>query len=202
MQPIESKILSRIYGRGRGSVFTPNDFLDIGSREAVDVALHRLVKNGVLLRIARGLYDYPRIDLDLGPLSPKIDAIAQALKGRDKIRLQPSGAYAANLLGLSEQVPMKVVFLTDGPNRRIQLGKQVILLKHTTPRVMATAGRVTGLAIQALRHIGQRHVDDATVRTLRKRLSSDEKMQLLKDIRNAPAWIARIFRRVAQQEER
>ena len=200
MQSIDSRILSRIYGRGKGCVFTPGDFLDLGSRQAVDLALHRLAKKGTLRRLARGLYDYPRVDADLGPLSPTTDAVVKALKGRDNILLQPSGGYAANQLGLSDQVPMKIVFLTDGPARHVQLGKQVIMLKHTTPRVMATAGRVSGLVIQALRHIGQRHVDDLTVAHLRKRLSGDDRKQLLRDIRYAPAWIAAILRRVAGPE--
>jgi hypothetical protein len=200
MQSIDDKLLNRIYGRGRGSVVTPGDFLDLGSREAIDVALHRLVKKGTLRRLARGLYDYPRTDPDLGTLSPTTDAVVKALKGRDNILLQPSGAYAANLLGLSEQVPMKIVFLTDGPARRVQLGKQIIILKHTTPRAMATAGKISGLLIQALRYLGQKHVDDSTVVQLRKRISDDDKKQLLNDIRYAPAWIAAIMRRVAQPE--
>ena len=191
MQSIDSKILSRIYGRGKGCVVTPGDFLDLGSRQAVDLALRRP---------ARGLYDYPCTDPDIGLLSPTTDAIVKALKGRDNILLQPSGGYAANLLGLSDQVPMKIVFLTDGPARRVQLGKQVIMLKHTTPRAMATAGRVSGLVIQALRHIGQRYVDDAIVARLQKRLSDDDRKQLLQDIRYAPAWIAAILRRVAGPE--
>ena len=200
MQSIDSKILSRIYGRGKGCVVTPGDFLDLGSRQAVDLALHRLVKKATLRRLTRGLYDYPRIDPDLGPLSPTTDAIVKALKGRDRILLQPSGGYAANLLGLSDQAPMKIVFLTDGPARWVQLGKQVIMLKHTTPRAMATAGRVSGLVIQALRHIGQRYVDDAIVARLQKRLSDDDRKQLLQDIRYAPTWIAAILRRVAGPE--
>jgi hypothetical protein len=166
----------------------------------VDLTLHRLAKKRTLRRLARGLYDYPRVDPGLGPLSPTTDAVVKALKGRDNILLQPSGGYAANLLGLSDQVPMKIVFLTDGPARRVQLGKQVIMLKHTTPRAMATAGRVSGLVIQALRHIGQRHVDDSTAAHLRKRLSGDDRKQLLRDIRYAPAWIAAILRRVAGPE--
>ena len=164
------------------------------------MALHRLAKKGTLRRLARGLYDYPRVDPDLGPLSPTTSAVVKALKGRDNILMQPTGGYAANLLGLSDQVPMKIVFLTDGPARRVQLCKQVIMLKHTTPRVMATAGRVSGLVIQALRHIGQRHVDDSTVARLQKRLSGDDRKQLLRDIRYAPAWIAAILRRVAGPE--
>lgn len=200
MQSIDSKILSRIYGRGKGCVVTPGDFMDLGSRQAVDLALHRLVKKGTLRRLARGLYDYPRTDPDLGLLSPTTDAIVKALKGRDNILLQPSGGYAANLLGLSDQVPMKIVFLTDGPERRVQIGKQVIMLKHTTPRAMATAGRISGLVIQALRHVGQRHVDDKVVACLQKRLSDDDRKQLLRDIRYAPAWIASVLRRVVEAE--
>ena len=200
MQSIDSKILSRIYGRGKGCVVTPSDFLDLGSRQAVDLTLHRLVKKGTLRRLTRGLYDYPRIDPEIGFLSPTTDAIVKALKGRDNILLQPSGGYAANLLGLSDQVPMKIAFLTDGPGRRVQIGKQVIMLKHTTPRAMASAGRLSGLVIQALCHIGQRHVDDAIVARLQKRLSDDDRTQLLQDIRYAPAWIAAILRRVAGPE--
>jgi len=202
MQSIDSKIISRIYGRGKGCVVTPGDFLDLGSRQAVDLALHRLAKKGTLRRLARGLYDYPRIDPELGLLSPTIDTIVKALKGRDKILLQPSGGYAANLLGLSDQVPMKIVFLTDGPARRVQIGKQVIMLKHTTPRAMATAGRISGLVIQALRHLGQRQVDDAVVANLQKRLSASDKKVLLRDLRYTPAWIAAILRQVAGLEER
>jgi len=176
--------------------------LDLGSRQAVDLALHRLAKKGTLRRLARGLYDYPRIDPELGLLSPTIDTIVKALKGRDKILLQPSGGYAANLLGLSDQVPMKIVFLTDGPARRVQIGKQVIMLKHTTPRAMATAGRISGLVIHALRHLGQRQVDDAVVANLQKRLSASDKKMLLRDLRYAPAWIAAILRQVAGPEVR
>ena len=201
MQSIDSKIISRIYGRGKGCVITPGDFLDLGSRQAVDLALHRLAKKGTLRRLARGLYDYPRIDPALGLLSPTIDAIVKALKGRDKILLQPSGGYAANLLGLSDQVPMKIVFLTDGPARRVQIGKRIIILKHTTPRAMATAGRISGLVTQALRHLGQRQVDDAVVANLQKRLSTSDKKVLLRDLRYAPAWIASILRKVYGPKE-
>jgi len=202
MQSIDSKVISRIYGRGRGCVVTPKDFLDLGSRQAVDLALHRLVKKGTLRRLARGLYYYPRIDPELGPLSPTIDDIAKALKGRDNIRIQPSGGYAANILGLSEQVPVRVVFLTDGPERRVQIGRQVIVFKHTTPKSMATAGRVSGLVIQALRYIGQKHLDKSISNRLKKRLSEDEKKQLIQDIPYAPAWIAQEMRQIAQQGER
>jgi hypothetical protein len=158
-QSIDSLILERIQSHGPGWVFTPSHFTDLGSRTAVASALKRHKQAGAIRQIARGLYEMSRQDQLIGQLSPSVDAIVKALQARDAIRLQPSGGYAANLLGLSEQVPMKIVLLTDGRARRVQLGKQLILLKHTTPRAMATAGRVSGLVIQALRHIGQRNVD-------------------------------------------
>jgi hypothetical protein len=201
VQSIDSMLLSRVYGQGRGWVFTPNHFQDFGSRNAVDSALKRHKKSGTIRQLARGLYDYPRQHTSLGLLNPTTDAIAKALAGRDATRLQPSGAYAANLLGLSNQIPMKVVFLTDGPTRSVRLGKQIITLKRTTPKNMAAAGKKSGLVIQALRHLGQRHVDDRLISQLRTRLNDDDKRQLLKDIIYAPAWIADVMRGVATPEK-
>jgi len=118
--------------------------------------LQRLVNRGALRRLARGLYDKPREDPLLGLLWPSIDDVVKALVGKDRLRLQPTGAYAANLLGLTEQVPARVEFLTDGTGRTVQVGPMRILLKRTTPRQMAAAGRSSGLVIQALRSLGLR----------------------------------------------
>ena len=199
MQSIDDKLISMVYGRGRGFVFTPKLFSSLGDQRVVGTALTRLYRKGTIRRLARGLYDYPRKHPQLGLLSPAIDDVANALKGRDATRLQPSGAYAANLLGLSDQIPMKVVFLTDGPSKSVLLGKQEIILKRTTPRNMATAGRTSGLVIQALRHIGQRYVDDAVMNALKNRLTDDDKNQLQKDLRYAPAWITNIMRNITKR---
>lgn len=190
-------ILNRIRGHGMGWVFTPNHFQDLGSRNSIASALKRYKQSGAIRQLARGLYDYPRQHPVLGPLTPSTDAIAQALAGRDATRVQPAGGYAANLLGLSDQVPMKVLFLTDGPTRTVRLGKQTITLKRTTPKNMATAGKTSGLVTQALRHLGQRHVDDNLIAQLRRRLTDDDKKQLLKDIVYAPAWVADVMRQIA-----
>ncbi len=198
MQSIDNKILSMVYGRGRGFVFTPKLFASLGDPRTVGMALTRLSRKGTIRRLSRGMYDYPRKHPQLGLLSPSIDAVARALKGRDATRLQPSGAYAANLLGLSDQVPMRVLFLTDGPPKRVQLGQQEIILKHTTPRNMATAGNISGLVIQALRYLGQKYVDETVLDTLKKNLSADDKKQLAKDLHYAPSWIAAIMRSIAK----
>jgi len=196
VQSIDNKIVSRIYGKKRGWVFTPMHFLDLGSRMAVDQALGRLMKSGTIRRLARGLYDYPAKHPDFGILPPNYDRIAQALVGRDNLKIQPSGAYAANLLGLTEQVPAKIVFFTDGPNRKVQVGKRTIILKRTTPRNMATAGRISGLVIQALRYLKQSNIDSTTIMKLKRRLSDNDKKTLMSDIRYAPAWIGDIFRKI------
>ena len=197
----DSKILQRIRSRKRGWVFTPDSFADLGSRQAVDLALMRHRQSGLIRQLARGLYDYPKIDPQFGPLQPSTDDIAHALAGRDATRLQPSGAYAANLLGLSTQVPMKVVYLTDGSPRTVQVGKRQIILKRTTPRNMATAGRTSGLVIHALRHLGRENVDEQIIAQLDRRLDDNARRQLMNDIRYAPAWIAEIIRRLAGQEQ-
>jgi len=201
-QSIVNKVIKRIYGHGSGWVFTPAHFSDLGSRDAVGSALKRYLQSGLIRQLARGLYDYPRTDPELGILSPSPDTIAKALAGRDATRLQPSGAYAANLLGLSTQVPMKIVYLTDGRSRTVQIGKKQIILKRTTPRNMATAGRISGLLIQALRQLGQRHVDEDIIARLDGRLDADARKQLLKDVRFAPAWIADIMRRLGKKKEK
>ncbi len=201
MQTLESRIVAIMYGLNKGSVFTPKDFASLGDPRTIGMALTRLSRKGTIRRLTRGLYDYPRSDPQLGILKPTPDAIARALAGRDAIRIQSSGAYAANLLGLSDQVPMRIVFLSDGSSRNVQIGKLRIQLKRTTPRNMATAGKISGLVIQALRHVGQKHVDDAVINRLKMRLSDDDKKQLRKDMRYAPAWIAEVMRNIAANGE-
>lgn len=198
-QSIDSKILAAIRHRGPGSVFVPADFLEIGSREAVDVALHRLARRGTIRRLARGVYDLPKEHPVLGPLAPSAEAVARALAGRDRTRLQPAGAYAANALGLSEQVPAKAVFLTDGPARTVRIGTMTIQLRRTTPRNMAAAGRLSGLLIQALRELGEAHVTPERRAHLRRMLPADQRRGLLKDLRLAPAWMHPIFRELAEE---
>jgi hypothetical protein len=198
-QAIDSRILASIRSRGRGSVFVPSDFLDVGSREAVDVALHRLARKGNIRHLARGVYDFPKEHPVLGRLAPSAEAVARALAGRDRTRLQPAGAYAANALGLSDQVPAKAVFLTDGPARTVKIGPTTIQLRRTTPKNMEAAGRLSGLLIQALRELGQEHVTLERREHLKRTLPADERRELLNDLRLAPAWMHPIFRELAEE---
>ncbi len=177
----------------------PADFLGIGSREAVDLALHRLTRKGTIRRLARGVYDYPKEHPILGLIQPSAETIACALAGRDQTRIQPAGAYAANLLGLSEQVPAKTVFLTDGPTRTVKIGSTTIQLRQTTARNMATAGRISGLLIQAFRELGKENITAGRIKHLKKTIPASARRELLKDLRYAPIWMHPIFRELAEQ---
>lgn len=199
-QSIESVIFSRIKRWGRGSVVLPANFLDLGSRQAVGVALHRLEKTKSIRRLSRGVYDYPMEDPLLGELSPTIEAITKALSQRDRLRLQPTGAYALNLLGLSEQVPAKIVFLTEGESRTLKIGPMTIELRRTTPRNMASSGRLSGLIIQGLRSLGKDHVTKARIEKLKSTIPLKQRKELLKDIALAPAWMHSIFHELAESQ--
>lgn len=199
-QSIESRILARVHKLGRGAVFVSAAFLDLGSREAIDIALHRLARKGTIRRLARGVYDFPKQHPVLGLLSPSAEAVARALAGRDHTRLQPAGAYAANALGLSEQVPARAVFLTDGPSRTVKIGPTTVQLRRTTARNMAAAGRLSGLLIQALRELGQEHVTPERREHLRRTIPIEKRRELLKDLRLAPAWMHPIFRELAEED--
>lgn len=196
---IERSIALQVRKAKRGTVFTPAFFAEMGSRAAVDKALQRLVARGELRRLSRGLYDKPREDSLLGRLWPTVEAVVAALNAKDHLRLQPTGAYAANLLGLSEQVPARVEFLTDGTSRTVKAGPIQIVLKRTTPRQMATAGRTSGLVIQALRSLGLEHVTPDRLAQLRRVLSAPERRSLLVDLALAPVWMQPVLRQLAAE---
>ncbi|MEX1116712.1 MAG: DUF6088 family protein [Akkermansiaceae bacterium] len=193
-QSADNQILGRIRSHGRGWVFTPGHLADLGSRNAVASALKRLKAGSTIRQLTRGLYDYPVQDPVLGTVAPSADAIARALVVRNAIRIQPSGAYSANILGLSEQVPSRIVFLTDGPARKVRIGRREIILQHTTPRNMATAGRLSGTLIQALRHLGQDQIDERVLTILRRQINDADRPVIRKDLLHAPAWIADLLR--------
>jgi hypothetical protein len=165
------------------------------------MSLPRLKAAGTIRQLARGLYDYPVNDPVLGTVAPSADAIARDLVARDAIRIQPSGAHAASVLGLSNQVPSRIVFLTDGPARKVKIGKREIILQHTTPRNMATAGRISGTIIQTLRYLGKDQVDDNVTTILRRHLSAADYSTIRKDLVYPPAWIADLLRRVIETSD-
>lgn len=194
----DSLVLQRIQSHDAGWVFTPADFVDLGSRDAVATALKRHKAAGTIRLLGRGLYDVPRKHALLGTLWPSIDHVADAVARKDGLRLQPTGVYAANLLGLSEQVPAQVVYLTDGATRIVKVGPTQIVFKRTTPRHMAAAGRLSGLLIQGFRSMGEKHVKPQHIERLRSRIPAEERAKILADLALAPVWMHALFKEIAR----
>src|SRR6202522_3075877 len=168
MQSMRDQIVARIERLGEGRVFSAKDFLDIASRGTIDMALGSLTRSGIVRRIRRGLYDMPKVNPTLGgKLSPDIDEAAQAIARRQRWKIVPEGAWAANLLGLSTQVPEKIVYLTDGPNNAVPLGRRSIYFKHARPKALAGLDGKFALVVQALRHLGKEAVGLSEIATLR-----------------------------------
>ena len=186
---INKKILKRIQGHGRGYVFTPKDFLALGGRAAVDQTLSRLTRRGVIRRLDRGLYDYPRISTRLGPLSPAPGTVARAIARRTDSKVQVSGARAANALGVTDQVPAKLVYLTDGPSQIAQIGNQRIILKHQSKKNLVGLDQQTGLVFQAVRYLGKDNITDDVVQKLQSALTDQQRKSLLRDATRATDWV-------------
>ena len=190
MTSLTTLVFDRAKSGAPGAVCTPKTFDDIGSRAAVDQALSRLTKVGKIRRVSRGVYDVPRNHPALGPISPDPDTVAKAIADQVGYRLQPTPARAANLLGLSPQVPAQIVYLIDGSSRRIRVGNQIIHFKHAGPRPLLGAGTPAGVAIQAIRAFGPEHVTDGVIQQLRHKLPSNTKTGLRRLARHAPRWVA------------
>ena len=201
MQSIVDKILIKIKKAGRGSLFFTEDFLSFGTAKSVSKTLERLVKKGNLDLIARGIYTRMEIDPVLGKIKPGTEAIAEAIRRRDKARIIPTGAMAMNALGLSSQVPMNVVYLTDGAARKIDLGRRIIVFKKTTPKNLAAIGKISSLVIQALKEIGKDLATEGEVAIILKQLEKEEPYRLEHDIKLAPEWIRIIMRQAPKKYE-
>lgn len=195
MDSLDDKIVTKIKKAKRGSLFFTEDFLNFGSAKAVAKTLERLTVKGDISRVARGIY--ARLDSDpfLGELKPSTEAIAKAIRKRDKARIMPTGVLALNALGLSTQVPMNVVYLTDGAARKIDLGKRKILFKKSAPKNLSAIGKISGLVIQALKEIGKDKVTKSEIQLILKQLANEEPYRLEHDIRLAPEWIRIIMRK-------
>ena len=190
---IESRVVKKLAITAKGVILFADDFLDIGSRESINKALFRLKGKGVLIRLAFGIYLYPKTDKELGILFPATEDVAEAIAKRDHARIIPTGIQALNKLGLSTQVPLKAVFLTDGAPRSIKVGKRTITFKRTGPKNLQVKGELSGLAIQALKTIGKKNIDDSTIKKIKAILKKEKKENLLSDAKLAPAWIHKIL---------
>ena len=195
MDSIEEKILLRFRKTARGKLFFTEDFLKFGNAKAVSKALERLAKDQTILRVSRGIYTRPEIDPIFGQVKPGTEAIAEAISRRDKARIIPTGSAALNALGLSTQVPVNVVYLTDGSARKIVVGQRKILFKKTSPKNLACTGRISGLVIQAMKEIGKGKLTERQINIILQHLAKEDSKRLEHDIQLAPEWVRIIMRK-------
>lgn len=195
MISIEDKILQHIEAFPKGELFLPADFNDLGSSEAVRLSLFRLEKEGVISRVAQGIYVRPKESSLIGKLTPTAEEVAEAIAKRDRIRTVPTGSYALNALGLSTQVPMNIVLLTDGSPREIKVGKRKIKFKKTTPKNLMAKGKISRLVIQALKEIGNGKVNETEEKKILELLKKEDVKDLKYDIALAPVWIQKIMKK-------
>lgn len=186
-------VKNRIIGRGRGWCFSIMHFLDLGGKDAIRQALSRLERQELIRRLTLGIYDYPEVDDLLGIIPPDLDKVAQVIAEKNGVHIQPAGAYAANLVGLSTQVPARLIFLTEGPSRKVKIGRQEIIFKKSTNKIMSSAGTRVGLLVQAFKNLGKVHIDKIARARAKKFLQESSEEEIRKDIKLAPEWIQKII---------
>jgi hypothetical protein len=195
MQSVEYKIERSIKSKQKGCLLFPDDFADKGSADSIRKALQALKDKGLIKSVAHGIYVYPKVNSYIGEVLPTAEEVAQAIAKRDKIRLVPTGAYSLHALGLSTQIPLKLVFLTDGAARTIKVGKRTIKLKKTTPKNLMAKGKISSLVIQALREIGKDKASPSEFKKIIKLLKEEDTQLLKHDIKLAPEWIKLIMKK-------
>lgn len=196
MQSVAKNIETTIESFGRGKIFFADDFFGMGTPETIRQTLLRLAKSGEIVRVAQGIYCYPEIDtqLGLGIIRPTYEQIANALAERTHARIVPTGEYAQNALGLSTQVPMNFVFLTDGPSRKVEISPgRGITFRKTAPKNLAFNNRLAMLVTSALKSIKKENVTDEQIKHISILLKNEDKESVLADLKLMPVWIRNII---------
>jgi len=198
---LQSSVLRRIKGKGPDWAFTPSDFADFGDPRSVGKTLTRLVRAGTIRRVRRGVYETPREHPLLGTIGAGAQAVTDAIARRDALKLLPSGANAANLLGLSTQVAARAAYGVAGRARVLSTGgKSEVILRRRSTKAMALAGRTSGWVAEALRSIGRQHITSARLAELKTRFSPADRRRLRADLRYVPAWMRPHFLFLAGDE--
>lgn len=177
----------------KGSIFFADDFIRFSTSKNINKALERLHDAGKMSRVTTGIYVRPKEDEVIGKLLPSVEEVVKAIAKRDKARLIPTGAQALYQLGLSNQVPVNVVYYTDASARKIKIGKRTITFKKATAKTLSLKGAISTLAIQALKTIGQKDVKAEEVVFIKEKLEMEDKQLLQHDLNLAPAWIRELL---------
>ena len=201
MQSIHKQIIEQIKREQKGKIIFANDFKEFGSGDAIRQVLSRLCKEEFIIRLSVGIYLYPKISKQIGIVFPSIEDIAKAIAKREKARIVPTGIYALNRLGLSTQVPMKVVFLTDGAPRVIKVGKKAtVKFKKTVAKHLSLKGEISTLVIFALKEIGKENVTESDLQRIKEVLAYENKENIRHDAMLASEWISEIMIKLSRNK--
>lgn len=189
MEKTHTHIEQKISRKKEGHLIFPSDFRGTGTDSAIKKALSRLAEKGMIKRLAHGIYYVPKTDPVLGELRPGADDVVKMIAQKEKIRIKPAGAYALHKLGLTTQVPTRLVYITDGHPRQFMLGKLQIKFKPTTSKRLLRKGKISSLVIQALEEIGTKSIDEETGSKLRHLLLQENPRILKQDLELAPVKV-------------
>lgn len=189
MQSVHGQLENKILRLKKGAIVFVSDFAEFGTAENIKKVLLRLEKKQLLIRLAHGIYLYPKIDKELGILYPSAESIAEAIAKRDKIRIIPTGIYALQQLGMSTQIPMNVIYLTDGAPRKIKVGKRTITFKKTAPKNLAIKNKILSNIVQGLKELGKENITDEVKQKINQALEKVPVETLKGEILNAPVWV-------------
>ena len=188
MPSLPRQIMNQAAGLPEGTLLCPSALLHLGNRAAIDQALSRLARSGRLIRICQGVYVRP-IQTRFGPRPPAVEKVIAALSTLWGETIVPCGGAAANALGLTTQVPVRSVYLTSGPNRRLTLGELTVELRHAPRWQLAAPHRPAGEAVRALSWLGPDEVE-ANLDVIGRKLSAEDFQELAASRAVMPAWLA------------
>jgi hypothetical protein len=198
---ITKKLIDSIFKLGDNAVFIAIDFLDVAEYETVRKALNRLVDNGKIQKVLRGVYYRPRFSELLQEYeAPSPHQVAMALARKFNWNIAPSGTTALNMLGLSTQISAKWSYISDGPYNRFHFGNTTIEFKHRNNREITGMSYKTALIIQGIKTLGKKNIDNTTIAKIRSLLSKNEQGQLLEEAKSTTIWIYQSIRQICGGE--
>jgi hypothetical protein len=206
MQNITNKALSRIYGHGRGWVFSQIDFFDLGEKDAIAKTLSRAAQKGTIRRLVQGLYDYPEYSKLLETrLPPEMNRVAEALARRFSWNIVPEGSTALHMMGLDTQVPARYFILSSGPNREYDILGRKITFIHRKMSLTTIKDHYTATLVQAIQALGPGNLTDRQRKQLGALRSASEYRKIVRNTRSVTAWVHDEIMKIAscaEQEEK
>ena len=195
---IKNTVMKSISESQPHSIFFIADYAELGATETIRKILHEATITGILEKAGHGIYIKPKVSR-FGKVPVPLEKIAKAIAERDKCEILPTGSTAANLIGLSSQVPMNLSYITTGSTRTLNIGERKISFRHASPKNFAAKGRVIPMLTQGIREVGEGNISGAENEAIRRFIDKQQDPYLLEDMQLAPAWIQKIIKKLMER---